>query len=375
MKKKVLFLITKSNWGGAQRYVYDLAVGLPKDDFDVVVALGGDGPLATKLRAAGIKVISIPSLQRDVSLTKELRSLREISDIIEVEHPDILHINSSKAGVYGALIGRIRRVPKIIFTAHGWAFNEDRPFWQRLIVKKLHWLTVLFSHHTIAVSEEVKRQMNWPFSRAKMTVIYNGRDIKYLKSREDARATLIEHEPKLQKYRDDFWSMTIAELHPVKRHDAVIKSMKEVVRRWPHTRHLIISGGQDEVYLRRLIKALELEDNVFLLGQVDEAAQYLKAADLFVLASRSEAMPYVIIESCIAGLPIVATAVGGIPEVIENGKSGLLTEPLDNKALFEAIFELRTNEQKRLLLAEGALKRSQEFTFSKTLNKTLDLYR
>ncbi len=375
MRKKILFLITKSNWGGAQRYVYDLAVGLSKDDFDVAVALGGDGPLATKLRAGGIKVISIPSLQRDVSLTKELRSLREISDIIEVEHPDILHINSSKAGVYGALIGRIRRVPKIIFTAHGWAFNEDRPIWQRFILKKIHWLTVLFSHHTIAVSEEVKRQMNWPFSRAKMTVIYNGRDIKFLKSREEARAALTEHEPRLQKYRDDFWSMTIAELHPVKRHDAVIKSMKEVVRRWPHTRHLIISGGQDEAYLHKLIRKLELEDNIFLLGQMDEAAQYLKAADLFVLASRSEAMPYVIIEACIAGLPIVATAVGGIPEIIQSERSGLLTEPLDNKALFEAIFELRTNEQKRHQLAEGALKRSQEFTFSKTLNKTLNLYR
>lgn len=367
-------MITKSNWGGAQRYVYDLAVGLPRGNFDVVVALGGDGPLATKLQAADIKVVRIPSLQRDISLAKELSSLREISDIIEAERPDILHINSSKAGAYGALIGRLRRVPKIIFTAHGWAFNEDRPLWQRLILKKLHWLTVLLSHHTIAVSKEVVEQMNWPFAKSKMTVIYNGRDLPHLKSREEARAILIGNEPRLQKYKDDFWSMTIGELHPIKRHDAVIKSMKEVVRRWPHTRHLIISGGQDEVYLHRLIKALELEDYVFLMGTIDEAAQYLKAADMFILASRSEAMPYVIIEACIAGLPIVATSVGGIPEVIENGKSGLLTTPLDNKALFEAIFELRTNPQKRATLAASALDRANHFTFDRTLKETLSLY-
>ncbi|OGG85984.1 hypothetical protein A2392_03230 [Candidatus Kaiserbacteria bacterium RIFOXYB1_FULL_46_14] len=373
-RKKVLFLITKSNWGGAQRYVYDLAVGLPQEDFDVMVALGGDGLLATKLRSDGIKVISIPSLQRDISLVKELRSLREISDIIEVEKPDILHINSSKAGAYGALIGRLHHVPKIVFTAHGWAFNEDRPFWQRVILKKIHWLTVLLCHQTIAVSKEVVRQMNWPFAKRKMTVIYNGRELENLKSRDEARAALIEDEPRLQKYKDDFWSMTIGELHPIKRHDAVIKSMKEIVRRWPHTRHLIISGGQDERRLHELIKKLELQDNVFLLGQIDEAAQYLKAADLFILASRSEAMPYVIIEACIAGLPIVATAVGGIPEVIENEKSGLLTKPMDNKALFEAILGLRTNHEKRAQLSSGAVTRSSYFTFDRTRRETVSLY-
>jgi len=171
-KKKVLFVITKSNWGGAQRYVYDLATGLPKTDFDITVALGGDGLLASKLRAAGVRVISIPSLQRDFSLAKELHSVQEIYDLLKVEQPDILHLNSSKAGILGTVIGRFNKVPKIIFTAHGWAFNEDRPFWQRVLLKTIHWLTVLSSHHTIAVSKEVVRQMNWPFAASRMTVIW-----------------------------------------------------------------------------------------------------------------------------------------------------------------------------------------------------------
>lgn len=374
MQKRVLFLITKSNWGGAQRYVFDLATGLPRDRYEVAVACGGNGPLVDKLQSAGVKVISISSLERDVSLTKEFLALKETSDIIRHEKPDILHINSSKAGVYGAVLGRIFRVKKIIFTTHGWAFNEDRPGWQQIILKFLHWLTVLLSHKTIAVSEEVKRQMDWPFVQNKMTVVYNGRRLENLKTRDEARTFLIEHEPKLQKYRDDFWSMTIAELHPIKRHDAVIKSLKEVARLWPHTRHLIISGGQDKEYLERLIKALDMEDHIFLLGPIDEAARYLKAADIFVLASRSEAMPYVIIEACIAGLPIVATSVGGIPEVIENDKSGLLTTPLDNKALFEAIFKLRQEEGLRARLAEGAKERSLKFTFESTLAKTIAVY-
>lgn len=373
-KKKVLFLITKSNFGGAQRYVYDLATGLPSEDFEVVVAFGQSGPLETKLQEAGVRTITLPSLQRDISLAKEMRSFFDLSKILHQEKPDILHINSSKAGALGALVGRLAGVPKIIFTAHGWAFNEERPLWQRLILKKIHWLTVLLSHQTIAVSREVKRQMNWPFVKNKIAVIYNGRSIAKLHSREDGRAFLTNLEPRLLPYRDDFWSMTIAELHPIKRHDAVIEAMKEVVKQFPHTRHLIIGGGQEEESLRQKIAKLNLNENVFLLGAIPEAAEYLKAADLFILASRSEAMPYAIIEATIAGLPIVATRIGGIPEVIESEKSGLLVPPLDNTALIKAILKVRSNDELRQKISQGALDRSHDFGFSKTLEKTIAIY-
>lgn len=373
-KQKILFLITKSNWGGAQRYVYDLAASLPKDEFEVVVATGGNGTLIDKLRSADIRVVNIPSLERDISLVKELRAFIEIWQIIREEKPDILHINSSKAGVLGSLSGRLLGVPKIIFTAHGWAFNEDRPLWQRLILKKIHWLTVLLSHQTIAVSHEVKRQMNWPFAGNKITVIHNGREIKDLPSRENSRTALIEKEPRLAPYKDDFWSITIGELHAVKRHDAVVEVMKELIEKEPNTRHLIIGSGEKEQELELMVAENNLSEHIFLLGPVDEASQYLKAADMFVLASRSEAMAYVIIEAMIAGLPIVATKVGGIPEVVLNGQSGLLTPPLDNKALFKAILELRTNSELREKLSQGAKKRSQSFTFDKTLRETIALY-
>lgn len=375
MKKKVLFLITKSNFGGAQRYVYDLATGLPSEDFEVVVAFGSTGALDKKLQESGVRTITLPSLQRDISLTKELSSFFELRNVLQQEKPDILHINSSKAGALGALVGRLSGVPKIIFTAHGWAFNEERPWWQRLILKKIHWLTVFLSHQTIAVSNEVKRQMNWPFVKNKMVVIYNGRNIHNLHPRTDSRITLSKIEPRLLPYQNDFWTMTIAELHPIKRHEAVIEAMKKVTEQFPNTRHLIIGGGQEEENLQQKINTLNLNENVFLLGSIPEAAQYLKAADLFILASRSEAMPYAIIEAIIAGLPTVATSVGGIPEVIENEKSGLLVPPLDNTALTKAILELENDEHLRQRLSENALKRSLDFKFEKTLLKTIEIYR
>lgn len=375
MKKKILYLITKSNFGGAQRYVFDLATGLPPSEFDVVVALGGNGLLATKLETAGIRVVHIPSLQRDVSLIKEAAAFVEIAEIIRRERPDILHLNSSKAGILGAFLGRLLLVPKIIFTAHGWAFNEDRPDLQKLILKMIHWFTVVLSHQTIAVSEELQRQMDWPLTQNKMSVIYNGRSIPEIQSREEARAHLCEQFPRLLPYRHDFWSMTIGELHPVKRHDAVIDTIKEIVAREANTRHLIIGEGEEREALEAQIEKLNLSENVFLLGSVEEASRYLKAADVFALASRSEGMPYVLIEALIANVPVVATTVGGIPEVIEHEVEGLLTPPLDNKALFEAILLLRNNSELRQKFSERAEEKSKKFTLEKTLENTLALYK
>src|SRR5690242_919646 len=125
---KVLILITKSNWGGAQRYVYDLATNLPKDKYEVEVMAGGNGALIDKLKAAGVSADGSLTIKRDPNIKEDFSVLFKIRKIIKVKKPDIIHINSSKMGFIGALAGRITGVKKIIFTAHGWAFNEDRNF-------------------------------------------------------------------------------------------------------------------------------------------------------------------------------------------------------------------------------------------------------
>jgi Glycosyltransferase Family 4 len=131
-RKKVLFLITKSNWGGAQRYVYDLATNLDLTKFMPVVALGGDGPLSQMLQNAQIPVVGLTQMRNSTSLKQAWSSYWELVRVIKSEKPDVLHLNSSVAGLVGAIAGRFARVPHIIFTAHGWAFNEDRPWWQPL---------------------------------------------------------------------------------------------------------------------------------------------------------------------------------------------------------------------------------------------------
>lgn len=378
-RKKVLFLITKSNLGGAQRYVYDLATALPSEQFDAVAIVGGEGELKEKLTQEGLKVYSLSSLKRNISITNDLRALFSIFNIIRKEKPDILHINSSKAGALGSLAGRLLGVPKIVFTAHGWAFNEDRPLWQKSILKAIHFFTILLSHVTIVVAEGTKKQMDWPFIQKKMTVVYLGRTITGMRYKDEARGILetkvTNTSARLIDHHADFWIGTIAELHPIKRLNRAIDAVSALIKEFPTLRFIIIHDGELREQLQQQVKNLGLEEHVFFTGIIEDAARFLPAFDLFVLPSKSEAFPYVLIEAGQANLPVVATAVGGVPDIITDGQNGLLVAPDDTPALTNALRMILRDEELRLRLARAHYDKAQTFTLEKMTADTVSVYR
>ncbi len=374
-RKKVLYLITKSNWGGAQRYVYDLATNLNQEKFEPVVALGGDGILVEMLQNAGIRVIRIDSLGRDISIKKELAFARELRQILRNERPDIFHVNSSKAGGIGAFLGQLERIPRVIFTAHGWAFNEDRPWWQRLIIKFLHWVTVILSDRTIAVSNAIVKQMNWPGALRKMKIINPGRTIGVMYECNEAREKIIDFFPRLLPYQSDPWLVCVAELHPIKRHRILIEAMGELVKNYPALRLILIGEGELKNTIEKQITDSNLTENVFILGKITEAARFLKAFDMFVLASKSESYGYVLHEAGLAGLPVVATNVGGIPDIITNNQSGLLIPPDNVSDLYIAIKKLLNEPNTAQSLASNLLDKMSTRTIEKMIRVTEDLYR
>lgn len=377
-KRKVLFVITKSNFGGAQRYVLDLAASLPSEVYDVVVSAGGDGILHELLKEKGIKTAPITTLENKTSLLKELRTFFTLAQIIKREKPDVLHVNSSKAGFIGCLLGRILRVPKIIFTAHGWAFNEDRSAFQKFCLKCIHWCTVLFSHTTIAVSHGLKKQMDWPLVEKKMRVVHLGRSNIPFKYRDEARG-IIEtkvtgNTARLSDYDADFWIGTIAELHPTKRLNRAIDSMSALTKTFPNLRFIIIHDGEERKNLEQQVEDLGLTEHVFFTGAIVEAARLLPAFDLFVLPSKSEAFGYVLIEAGLASLPVVATRVGGIPDIITDGENGLLVEPDNTPALTTALKKLIVDHELRHSIAQAHYARAETFTLSKMVQETMLLY-
>jgi len=374
-RKKVLFLITKSNWGGAQRYVYDLATNLDREKFEPVVALGGNGILADMLENAGIRVINIESLGRNISLKKEWAFACELWQILRVESPDVFHVNSSKAGGVGTLLGRLLRAPNVIFTAHGWAFNEDRPLWQKLITKFLHWITVLLSHRTIAVSSAIVKEMNWPGALRKMKIVNPGRTIGPMYQKIEAREKIMDFFPRLLPYQSDPWLVCVAELHPIKRHHILIEAISELVKNYPTLRLILIGDGELKSVIEKQIANADLTENIFVLGNITEAARFLKAFDMFALASKSESYGYVLHEAGLAELPVVATNVGGIPDIIINNQSGLLVPPDDISAIYEAIKKLIDNPDLAKSLANNLLEKMSARTIEKMIRVTEDLYR
>lgn len=373
-KIKILFVITKSNFGGAQKYVYDLAVNLPKDKFEVVVVAGAPGILINKLSGQEIRTIAIPSLGRDVSLFKDITSFIELWKIFRAEQPDIIHLNSAKASTLGALAGRLLGVPKIIFTAHGWAFNENRPYVARLLIKIISWATVILCHQTIAVSDNVMRCMHWIGTQKKMIVIRNGiEQIDFLERGEARKFLSALIHAKIPP--DAFLIGTIAELHPSKGLEYAIETLAKLIPKNPYLYYIILGDGQEKEHLDALIKRPKMEDRVYLAGFVKDAARYLKALDLFILPSTTEALGYVLLEAGLAKLPIVATAVGGIPEIVENGVNGLLVPPRNPQKLAQAIEQITKEPQQGMDFGRALNNKvMNNFTLDRVITQTISLY-
>ncbi len=371
---KILYVITKSNFGGAQRYVYELAVAMREAGHRVAVASAADGILVDKLKAAGVTHYPIKSFQRDINPRKELGVISELNACLKDFRPDVIHLNSSKAGLIGAIVSRFQRVPKIIYTSHGWAFNEDRNLIEKSIFGLLHWLTVLFSHRTIVVSNALQAQLHGPFIKKKMEVIHLGREYPNHFNKGEAREALAKYNEELSDHLSDSWTGTIAELHPVKQHEITIRAIARLANRGIIVRHIIIGDGQEKNKLEELINELSLQKNVFLLGSIDEASAYLKAFDVFVLSSRSEAFGYVILEAAQAGLPIVASNVGGIPEIVQDGSSATLIKNQSGLNFAEGINGYLSDPLKATEHANMANRRAKEFSFANMVTGTETLY-
>lgn len=336
---KILYIITKSNWGGAQRHVFDLALNAKKQGYDVVVALGGNGILRARLEENSISTRVISELGRDVSVGKDTGSFKEIFNIIRREKPDVVHLHSPKAAGLGAVAARILRVKKIIYTVHGWAFNENRPLHQKAAIIFFSWLTTLLVHTVILLSEkELGQTLLFPLVKNKTVLIPLGIDSPTFISVDGARQVMAK---KIDMPFPDFNKKiivgTIAELHPNKGLTYLLSALLEIKESHPEIITLLIGDGEQKNLLAEFIKTNSLEKHVYLIGYLESASEYMKAFNIFILPSVKEGLPYTLLEAGYATLPVITTTVGGIPEIIEDMKSGVLIQPRKPAEIAHAI--------------------------------------
>jgi len=377
-KKKVLYVITKSEpFGGAQKYVYDLATRLPQNSFTAVVALGGNGALMTELAKKSIRVISIRSLERDVGFLKELLTFSALLKLFQKEKPDIVHLNSSKAGGLGALAARIHGVKHIIFTAHGLPFEEDRSILARITIRFLSWITFLLCHRVIVISEKNQQRILTflGIHEKKVTLIHNGITTMHFLERNQARVFLATR-ASLQNYKEDtLWIGTVAELHSNKGLEYAFDGFAKFRDAHPNSLFFIIGDGEEREKLTALTEKRGLSKNVFILGEIPHAAQYLKALDIFLLTSVKEGHPYVLLEAGAAALPVLATNVAGIPDIITDMQSGMLIQPKRSDEVARALTYLTEHPKKQSAFGSTLRKTiTTHYTVETMLAKTLAAY-
>jgi len=372
--KKILYLITKSNFGGAQKYVYELAVAAQQRGHQVIVACGGTGTsgakpgiLAEKLTASNVRVTIIRHFMRNMSPLSDLKALTEVWLLVRKERPDVLHVTSSKAGGIGALAGRLAGVRRIIFTSHGLTVDETwRPWWERVLIYIGTWVTLQLAHQSIMISKETAdRAKAMPGLARKISLIKNGITAIPFLERISARTLLAPNVP-----QSAFWIGGIGELHPNKNWTAAILAMRSLSTK----AHLLIIGeGEERLLLEQLIIQHNLQDQVHLLGYKD-GAQYLLALDVFVLPSTKEGLPYVILEAGLAHLPVVASDLPGNRDIIDSGQTGFLVTPTPEQigATFEML--LRDQGMRRQLGDSLAAVVQKTFSTDRMFKETFALY-
>ena len=237
---------------------------------------------------------------------------------------------------------------------------------------------MLLCHNVIVLSKyEYVQSMRFPFTKRKIQLVPLGIQSPTFMSVDGAKQTISKM---LGMGLPDFNKRVaigvIAELHPNKGLSYLIEALSTVAHQYPHVLCIIIGEGQDRDMLTLDIQQRHLEDHVRLVGYLENASEYLKAFSIFVLPSIKEGLPYVLFEAGYASLPVLSTTVGGIPEIVEDTKSGILVQPHKSRELAHALSFLIEQPTERRKYGAALRERTlREFSFDQMITATETIYR
>lgn len=360
MPRKILYVITRAEHGGAQVHVSQLIEGF-RGRYESFLAVGEEGFLADRARELGAEVTILPDLVHPISPGKDMGALFSISRYIKEIEPDLVHAHSSKAGLLGRLAAKLRGVPSV-FTAHGWAFTDGVSKKQKAIAIPLERFAGKLASKIITVSEYDKRlAMKYKVvPEEKIKAVWNGvPDTEW-------RSNNVDGAPRL---------VMVARFSEQKDHATLLSALGGM-KDWEWTLDLIGGGpGLDEV--RAMSRELGIGHRVNFLGALepDQVEKLLSNSSIFVLSSRWEGLPLVIIEAMRAELPVVATDVGGVSEAVIDGETGYLIAPGDAGGLRSRLKKLMDSQDLRRKMGKAGRARYEKyFTVERMLRETAKVY-
>jgi glycosyltransferase involved in cell wall biosynthesis len=356
---RILLLITLAETGGAQTYVAGLLPALTRR-LDVVVAAHGDGPLRDAALATGARYVPLRHVRRNLHPARDLLGLLELAALIRRERPDILHANSSKAGLLGRIAAAALGVPVRIFTAHGWAFKA----YSGPVSALYRWadrLMAPLTTTTVCVSERER-------SAGVAARTCRAHDTVVIPSAVDAGAV-----PQARLAGSPPRVIMVGRLAAPKDAVTLVRALAGV-RRSPFTA-TIVGDGPDRPAVEAEIRNAGLEGVVELTGERHDVPRLLAEADVFVLSTRSEGAPLSVLEAMAAGLPVVASAAGGVPEIVADRATGLLVPPGDAAGLAAALEQVLADASLRRRLGAAGRERVRErFDLADLRRAHLELY-
>jgi glycosyltransferase involved in cell wall biosynthesis len=357
-RKRLMYIITRAEHGGAQSHVLDLVRGF-HNDYDISVAVGEEGFLTEACRADSIPVHLIPHLEREIRPWSDSRALFETLRLIRRERPDLIHAHTWKAGFVGRIAARLRRIPSI-YTVHMWHFGRELPPAWRIFGPGLERTAARWSERTITVSRsgsEVGRQYRIA-APSRMVAIHNG----------------IEDSPeRAYPGRNSIPVVVmVARFTSFKDHETIVRAFAEL--NIP-ARLQLVGDGPTRAATERLVDGLGIRDRVEFPGDRNDVTQLLCRADVFVLASKLDNLPISILEAMRAGLPVIASDVGGISELVQHGETGLLVPPFSVAPMAYALADLLSDRGKRLRLGRaGRARYEMRFSLDRMIKQTRAVY-
>ena len=366
-KIKVLEMIDRSFLGGGQITLLSLAKGLDRDKFEVMAASGGGGPLVDELRRLGI-----PHLPIDVRKSSGLGAIGRIAAALRGAAIDVLHTHGGVAGLYGRLAAKKAGIPAIVHTLHGIHYLHYRnPLAKRasiILERRLSRSTaavIFVSQADLQVGMKLRL-----VPAGKCRLIRNGVD----------PAGLIPDFDRAAK-KNELGSagrplvVAVSRLHRQKGLKHLLRAVPLIREEVPAVKIVVAGGGPLESKLTSQVRRLRIEESISLLGERKDVREVLAAADVFVLPSLWEGLPYVLIEAAALGKPIVAADIDGVREVIRSGETGILVPPRDPGRLAAALILLLKDQDLACKLGERAKRDIPPgFSLERMIRETETLY-
>jgi glycosyltransferase involved in cell wall biosynthesis len=351
---KILRVIARLNMGGPALHVAYLTAGLRERGYDTTLVAGslarGEDSMAFVAEGRDVEIIRIDELGREISPLRDLAATLRLARLIRRERPDILHTHTAKAGTVGrvaALLAGRRRPPIVVHTFHGHVLRGYFGPLRSLVFRLLErWLA---AHTTalIAVSPQVRDDLVDLHVAApgRFAVIRLG--IELDERVNGAQNGRLESRRYLGIPPDRFAVGWIGRMTAVKRTDDVLLAFKRLRDEGVDAVLCLVGDGPDRVQLERRAHELGVMRDTLFLGYQEDVAQFYAAFDALVLPSSNEGTPVSAIEALAAGRPVVATRVGGVPDVVEEGKDGFLVEPGATDELADRLGQLARDPELR----------------------------